>query len=210
MSGLLSTAKSSGAIQPRHCMVSVSESGFSIAEVRAAIQAKQNRPCLASVLMHTSSPRHGLSVRWRPARRRHYAKRVNSAALAAGHAAEGCNPKRGLSVLRRPANGLSLPRPACGHQASRSCLSLHRAHCGGSSSSPNSGAVAYFTLIEVGARSLQLKRRREQARFQYKYTGQSVWPNTSVEATSNGWPHRASCSFLALCGQPSAAPHLER
>jgi hypothetical protein len=35
-------------------------------------------------------------------------------------------------------------------------------------------------------------------------------PNRSVEATSNGWPHRASCSFLALCGQPSAAPHLLR
>jgi hypothetical protein len=34
--------------------------------------------------------------------------------------------------------------------------------------------------------------------------------NRSVEATSNGWPHMASCSFLALCGQSSAAPHLER
>jgi hypothetical protein len=32
--------------------------------------------------------------------------------------------------------------------------------------------------------------------------------NRSVEATSTGWPHMASCSFFALCGQPVAAPHL--
>jgi hypothetical protein len=32
--------------------------------------------------------------------------------------------------------------------------------------------------------------------------------NPAVEATSTGWPHRASCSFFALCGQPVAAPHL--
>jgi hypothetical protein len=34
--------------------------------------------------------------------------------------------------------------------------------------------------------------------------------NRSVEATSNGWPHMASCSFFALCGQPLDAPHVER
>jgi hypothetical protein len=32
--------------------------------------------------------------------------------------------------------------------------------------------------------------------------------NRSVEATSTGWPHMASCSLFALCGQPVAAPHL--
>jgi hypothetical protein len=210
MNGLLPAAKWSAANLPRHCMVSVGEPGLPVAKVSTVVRANRSHSCLASVLMNAFAPRHGLSVRWRPARRRHYAKRVNSAALAARHVAKGCNPKRGLSVLRRPANGLSLPRPTCGHQASRSCPSLHQAHCGGSSSSPNSGAVAYSALMEVWARSLQLKRHREQAQFQYKYTGQSVWPNPSVEATSNGWPHMASCSFSALCGQPLAAPHVER
>jgi hypothetical protein len=37
-----------------------------------------------------------------------------------------------------------------------------------------------------------------------------VSANRSVEATSNGWPHKASCSFFTLCGQPLAAPHVER
>jgi hypothetical protein len=37
-----------------------------------------------------------------------------------------------------------------------------------------------------------------------------VAPNRSVEATSNGWPHKASCSFFTLCGQPLNAPHVER
>jgi hypothetical protein len=161
-------------------------------------------------LMNTSSPHHRLSVRWRPAHLRHCAKWVNSPALAVGHAAKGCNPKRGLYVLRRPADGLSLPPPACGRQASTSWLSLYRGRCGGSLPSPNSAAAAYFAPMGVRARSLQLKRRREQARSQYKYTGHSVWPNPSVEATSNGWPHMASCSFFALCGQPLAAPHVER
>jgi hypothetical protein len=32
--------------------------------------------------------------------------------------------------------------------------------------------------------------------------------NRSVEATSTSWPHMASCSFFALCGQLVAAPHL--
>jgi hypothetical protein len=34
--------------------------------------------------------------------------------------------------------------------------------------------------------------------------------NRSVEATSNGWPHMASCSFSALCSQPLDAPRVER
>jgi hypothetical protein len=191
-------------------MVSVREPGLPVAKVSAAVQVNRSHSRLARVLVNTGSPHHGLSARWRSAQLRHYAKRVDSAALAVEHAAKGCNPKRGLSVLRRPANGLSLPRPACGRQASRSCLSPHQAHCGGNSPAPNSGAVAYFALMGVRVRSLQLKRRREQARSQYKYTGQSVWPNPSVEATSNGWPHKASCSFFALCGQPLAAPHVER
>jgi hypothetical protein len=170
----------------------------------------RSHSCLAGLSMNTSSSPHGLSVRWRPARPRHYANRMNSSTLATEHAAKGCNPQRGPSVLRRPANGIPLPWLARSRRASRSRLALHRAHCSGSPSYANLRAVAYFALMKFLARSSQVQRGHEQARSQYKYIGHSMWPNTSVEATSNGWPHRASCSFLALCGQPSAAPHLER
>jgi hypothetical protein len=210
MSGLLPSAKSNTAIQPRHCMVSVNESGLPVAEVSTVVEAKRSHSCLAGVLMNTSSSPHGLSVRWRPAHLRHYAKRMNSSTLATKHAAEGCNPQRGPSVLRRPANGIPLPWPACSRRASRSWLALHRAHCNGRLSSANLRAVAYFALMKFPARSPQVQRGHEQAKLQYKHIRQSVWPNTSVEATSNGWPHMASCSLFALCGQPSAAPHLER
>jgi hypothetical protein len=202
--------KSNAGSQPQHCVASVWESGLPVAKGSAAIQMTRSHSCLASVLMNTSSSPHGLSVLWRPAHPRHYAKRMNSSTLATKHAAKGRNPQRRQSVLRRPANRIPLPWLACSRRASRSWLALHRAHCNGSPSSANLRAVAYFALMKFPARSSQVQRGHEQEQSQYKCIGHSMWPNTSVEATSNGWPHRASCSFLALCGQPSAAPHLER
>jgi hypothetical protein len=210
MSGLLPAAKSNAAIQPRHFMVSARAAGLLVAEVSTVVQANRRHSRLASGSMNACTPRHRLSVRWRPAHPRRYAKRMISSALATRRNAKGCSPQRGPSVLRRPAHGIPLPRLACGRRASGSRLALRPARCDGSPSSANLRAVAYFALMKVPVRSSQVRCDHEQAKSQYKYNGQSVWPNTSVEATSNGWPHRASCSFLALCGQPSAAPHLER
>jgi hypothetical protein len=58
---------------------------------------------------------------------------------------------------------------------------------------------------------LLASRTAARSCFAQKYSpARRVSANRSVEATSNGWPHKASCSFFTLCGQPSAAPHVER
>jgi hypothetical protein len=58
--------------------------------------------------------------------------------------------------------------------------------------------------------SLAAESRSPVKHCQHQREVKKMAPNRSVEATSNGWPRKASYSFFALCGQPSAAPHLER
>jgi hypothetical protein len=58
---------------------------------------------------------------------------------------------------------------------------------------------------------LPASRKAARSCFAQEYSPACrVSANRSVEATSNGWPHKTSCSFSAMCGQPLAAPHVER
>jgi hypothetical protein len=117
-----------------------------------------------------------------------------SAASARGHFAEAALPLVPLKVNA----------PQCAGPTARGLPSLLRA----SSASRSSGSQCKpcESRSPLSIRSLQPVTHE----LKQMSTALNSVPNRSVEATSNGWPPRASCSFFALCGQPSAAPHLQR
>jgi hypothetical protein len=116
-----------------------------------------------------------------------------SAASARGHLSKAALPSLPPKVSTRGAPGLlRVGFQACFAQAPLRDRAAH-----------NANPARAGHLCPPGACSRWHKLKRMS-------TALKSAPNRSVEATSNGWPHRASCSFLALCGQPSAAPHLLR
>jgi hypothetical protein len=117
-----------------------------------------------------------------------------SAASARGHFAEAALPLVPLKVNA----------PQCAGPTARGLPSLLRASTASRSSGSQCKPCESRSLLSI--RSLQPVAHE----LKQMPTALKSAPNRSVEATSNGWPHRASCSFLALCGQPSAAPHLLR